>query len=242
MADTVVALVARLAASSGIPADTAENVFHVGSFLDPGTIDPAPLMAAVRDFYIVDQPGQTNFVGNYINESVSRVANACTVLAYASDDLTGATPFGGPIGTLSFGMVGASTGSGLPQEVAATISYNADVAGVPASQANPTPPPATIRPQQRRRGRTYIGPLQNVAGAEVASQFLPTATFMTDLTVAFKAMAEAINDPPDTYFGIWSKADAEVWQAIEGYVDNAWDTQRRRGIEASSRTLFTIAP
>lgn len=243
MADWVGQLVARLPAFNGMPDETVENVFHVGA-ADPWN-DGAwntPLMEAVRDFYTVVAAGATLTVGQYIGESVSRVTNAAQVLLYRNSTLDGTVPFGSPIASLSFTVPTAAAGDPYPEEVASVISYHADLTDVPVSIPNPTPPPATIRPAQRQRGRCYVGPLQVSAGVGGGNQSRPSATFRTNATEAFKELAETINAiDPTLYFGIWSKADAEVWQATAGWMDDAWDTQRRRGVEATTRTAFTIA-
>lgn len=232
---------ARLPGGSGLPEDVFENVVHYSVEEADAPTDLATAMQAFRDFYIVDGPGQSTFLGNYISETVQRTTDACEIRAYFQPDLTGVTPMGSPVGQLAFTMNPAATGSSLPEEVAAVISYNGDLSGVPVSITNPTPPPPTVRPQQRRRGRLYLGPLQANAGAEVTSEFRPSTAFRTDATAAFVTMAQAINAlAQGETFGVWSKADAELYPAVAGYMDNAWDTQRRRGVDATTRTTFAI--
>ena len=239
---SVIQLVARLAPASGVPSDTVENVIHVGSSLGGSVVgDIDEMCQAFRDFYIATAPGATNDLGTFIGDSVSRAANACSILAYFTPDLTGQTPFGSPVTSLNFTMSTAAVPTPLPEEVSACISYNADLTNVPVTENNPTPPPAIIRPQQRRRGRLYFGPLQGTAGSEVNNIFRPTTVFRTDLGLAFAKMAQdMLAIAVDYALCVWSKADGATYPVIGGYVDDAWDTQRRRGPEATVRTHFSV--
>ena len=242
MADGVVQLVVSLGSTTELPEDTVQNVLNCGltGVLAPGDVSTA--MAAVRDFFNALAPGQTTDIANRINGSISRVANACTIEAYATLDLTGATPLGSPIDTLSFTMDPEGSSNDLPEEVAVVVSYNADLTNVPVTESNPSPPPATIRPQQRRRGRMFVGPLNQLAGTTSGTPnlFRPFSGFRVDLGAAFAGMATTINGTGGLELGIWSKADAEVFTAVGGYVDDAWDTQRRRGVAPTVRTSFSI--
>ena len=94
MADGVVQLVVSLGSTTELPEDTVQNVLNCGltGVLAPGDVSTA--MTAVRDFFNALAPGQTTDIANRINGSISRVANACTIEAYATLDLTGATPLG----------------------------------------------------------------------------------------------------------------------------------------------------
>lgn len=241
-ATSAIQLVSRMQSVTGLPEDTVENVIHIGleSFA-PDAGDITTWMTAFRDFYVTVGTGGVATPGSYLSESISRAANKCSILAYAITDLTGSTPMGSPIGSLTYSMVNAASGAAFPEEVAAVISYSADLTDVPITEPNPTPPPATIRPAQRRRGRLFFGPLQAQAGTDTGTQIRPASGFRIDIGVGLKKMANAINAVDSgAYFGVWSRADADVWEAVEGYVDDAWDTQRRRGLEATTRTTFTI--
>lgn len=233
-------LVVKLSSVSSMPEDSVENVLHVGWDTIVGYQD---FIDATIDFFNVAAPTASAPLATRISDSISRAANQCSVSVYEINDLTGATPMGSPVKVQTFTM-GASDGtSPMPEEVATVISFNADLTNAPVSQVNPTPPPAFIRPQSRRRGRMYVGPLQISAGTDVGLVLRPSTNWIGDLGKAFKELAETVNAvaPGDNYLGIWSRADAEVHEIIAGYVDNAWDTQRRRGLAPTSRTPFTIS-
>lgn len=237
---TVMHLVARLTHRSGLPQDVCEMTCNVRFPDEPSLLDRAEAVDAFIDFFNVESAGATNDTATYISDAITRDADACMVLGYETTDLSGATPFGSPTASANFTLAVATAAVEMPEEIAAVISYNADLTNVPVSQTNPSPPPATIRPQARRRGRMFVGPLSAAAGAEVANIFRPIAGFMLDLAENFGQLARDIASSTTGELAVWSRSDADLYPVVGGYVDNAWDVQRRRGPDASSRQLFTV--
>lgn len=86
----------------------------------------------------------------------------------------------------------------------------------------------------RRRGRLFIGPL--VAGlVGTARPGAPLIADLLELGEAFAAVGGA-----DAAWHLWSPTDG-VSAPIESIsVDNAWDTQRRRGLEPTARTVVDV--
>lgn len=120
-----------------------------------------------------------------------------------------------PFTQASFG-----SGVGLPEEVAAVLSFHG---GPPAGR--------------RRRGRTYIGPL-NMSGAALPTssgdRSRPSNNLIADLAKAATRMLEV-----DPTWCIRSSLPSENFVPIVGgHVDNAFDTQRRRGPDPNARTLW----
>ncbi len=233
MADALFRFVVSLPSTTGIPADKVENVLSCGLDGVLGVNDLEDAADAIEFFYNGTAPGQNTPMSTYLSESLSRAANACSVAVYTTLDLTGGTFFGSPVLTQTFTLGAIGAGSPLPEEIATVISYHANLNNVPAEVGN-------TRPAQRRRGRMYLGPFNDQAGADVGSLYRPSLGFRTNVAVAFPFMADTINNIPNLYFGIWSKLDAEVWAADAGWIDDAWDVQRRRGVAASSRSSFNI--
>lgn len=127
-----------------------------------------------------------------------------------------------PFATTTFNLTTAPAGGNMPQEVAMALSFQgARFAGLP---------------QNRRRGRVFLGPLDSsVCGTDdrPVSAFLTTMTgAATTLKAACQALSPAVN------WSVWSQTDADVVNITDGWMDNAFDTVRRRGIEVTSRTLF----
>lgn len=236
----VVRLVSTLTSVTGFAADSCQNVIHVGAPNPITDTELTNLCEAFRDFYNNVATGAVEDLGNYISPSVSRAASACKIEAYFSADLDGSSPFGSPLKTLSFTLSDSGGGSPLPEEVAIVASFNGDLTDVPVSETNPTPPPATIRPASRRRGRLYFGPLNSTTLASVSGEPRPTSNVISDLADAMVQLAVDIAAVGNFYLGVWSQLDADVYEVVEGHIDDAWDTQRRRGNAPNVRTPFTI--
>jgi hypothetical protein len=96
------------------------------------------------------------------------------------------------------------------------------------------------RPKQRRTGRVYVGPLNTIASATTGTS-RPTAGIITHFLEAVDVLnADLISLSNGEALGVWSRSDATV-RALEAVsIDNAWDTQRRRGVAATARTRNTL--
>lgn len=238
---TLVKVIARLPSVSAMPADVTENTFHcVLNDVHPPA-DHTAICTAVAAFYTNTPPGGTHGIGYYLANSMSRSANAGSILYYEKASLDPNVDFGSPLLTTHFTLPAAGSVSDFPEEVASVISYNGDLTDVPVSMPNPTPPPAIIRPQSRRRGRLYMGPVNFSAIDEGTLGYVtPSTAFRTDLGLALKKLADDVDTNTTGNLVVYSGAAQETHIVVGGYVDNAWDTQRRRGREASVRTTFTI--
>lgn len=111
----------------------------------------------------------------------------------------------------------------LPSEVAVCLSYQAaQVVGLD---------------QRNRRGRIFLGPL-NVAVATTTAPCRPVASELTTIATAADALMTdcAADNVPWVVYSPTLGSSAPV---TNGWVDNAFDTQRRRGVAATSRTLWS---
>lgn len=222
---------------TNLPEDTAQNSFYMAS--TDGDADHAAAIAhwsaRIIDFYNGIHPGSANSLSDFIGDQVSRSGNACSVNVYFQGAGGPADPWGSPVGTVSWTMGTADAGIPLPAEVAAVMTYHADLTDVPETAPNPTPPPATIRPAARLRGRIYIGPLQQASGAEsgVNGDLVPGSTFRNTMDAAAQDFF-GDNTLEYRWFGA-SITDNAFWEVTGGYNDNAFDTQRRRGTAPTSR-------
>jgi hypothetical protein len=121
----------------------------------------------------------------------------------------------------TFNLSAAPTGTPLPSEVAICLSFQGD------REAG--------NPQARRRGRLYLGPLStstNTSGR-------PSTTIMTSIAnAATTLMATAATLSSGGGWAIWSVADQHAVAVDNGWIDNAFDIQRRRGVLYTSRTVF----
>lgn len=109
----------------------------------------------------------------------------------------------------------------LPPEVALCMSFQ----GEKISGVN----------QARRRGRVYLGPFSY--GANDTGTGKPIAGLLTAVQAAGAALL-ATSGTSTWSWGVWSTVNNSDTQVVDGWVDNAWDTQRRRGIRPTSRATF----
>lgn len=133
-----------------------------------------------------------------------------------------------PIASGNWNFDSSMSGPPLPTEVALCMSFHA--------------PPVSGLPQARRRGRIYVGPLNTTY---VASTGRPDAAL---ISLIAKAGRDALDDFDDIAGIDWAVhstkgAEGEGVAVTAGWVDNEYDTQRRRGREATTRTIFnSVAP
>lgn len=133
-----------------------------------------------------------------------------------------------PLVDETIGLSASAGTTSLPQEVALCMSFQ----GVRVSGEL----------QRRRRGRIYLGPF--VTNANQGTTGRPDTTFLNQIVSA----AQAFLNSTSTSAGIeWVVIhDAGGTPSLgatvhDGWVDNSWDTQRRRGADPSARTVFTLA-
>jgi len=113
-------------------------------------------------------------------------------------------------------------GQTLPQEVALCVSFQG--------------PKASGVPQARRRGRVYLGPL---AESGVTSTGRISATVQNGIASAAAAFLLASDTDPNWSWQVWSTRNSSGVMVVDGWVDDAYDTQRSRGLRATTRATFT---
>lgn len=122
----------------------------------------------------------------------------------------------------TFDLTTAPAGATLPTEVAIVGSFQgARTAG---------------QYQARRRGRVYFGgirEIENNAGR-------PSVAAVTGIATALSAFGLDVNAIADTTWCVWSRVDDAFVPITDGWVDNAFDTQRRRGVATTSRTTWFV--
>lgn len=196
---------------TNIPEDVSVNTFAIdtASVEEPSLEDLGTLADGLEDFY--------QELAGYLHPELSGVLR---VRAYDIADPEPRVPL---IDTERSNWF-SSAGTGLPEEVAIAISYTA----VPVSGQAPA----------RRRGRIYVGPLRTAAiAADSDGHTRPSSGFYTAADAAVTALHGTI-----TTLGwlwcVWSRTSDAFYPLREWYVDNALDTQRRRGVRPTSRTVL----
>ena len=127
----------------------------------------------------------------------------------------------------ALGLSGATGTSGLPSEVALCLSFQR----LRVSGAN----------MRRGRGRVYLGPFASVAHDGSAGR--PAATFKTAVRNGAQALLDHSNVTPSYEWVVMTTVagPATSIPVHDGWIDDAWDTQRRRGLPPTSRVVFTPA-
>lgn len=136
---------------------------------------------------------------------------------------------------VDWGTFGASQGNTpIPTEVSCVLSYR----GALENGVNPA----------RRRGRIYLGGLgpATIAVSSGSSPYFPVfqTAFINQVIAAAEAQLLSPTDwggtVPDTdiTWNVHSDVSGLSVPVTAGWVDNTPDTQRRRGVNATSRTTF----
>lgn len=107
----------------------------------------------------------------------------------------------------------------LPREVAVVASFYSE------------------RNLPRRRGRIYLGPLRASVCQMVNNVPVVNPEMLGTVTAAMKRLAsEGVGDLMD--WGVLSPTDGDIKGVTHGWVDNDFDTQKRRGIKANARVTW----
>lgn len=92
------------------------------------------------------------------------------------------------------------------------------------------------RGDKRRRGRLYLAPhITTVALPQIGLR--PTQAQLDWALSWYGESNDSLPDlgGPDWTFGIWSEAGQHFTQSEQAWVNDDWDTQRRRGLRESNR-------
>ena len=224
MADRLWRCQVSIPLDSAIPEDAIVNTWHFDDDDDPVAApeDTAEwIFDLMRDFY-------TAVDGAVFPSTVSNVATMklydMAIPAVDRELLYSSTI------TLS-----PSADAPLPNEVALCLSMKAaDSPGV-----NPA----------RRRGRIYLGPVKNTALEVIDSQARPTSAVRTAVAGAAAGLQAGFEHPASPGLRLrWSiyspttdiagTVGESFNDVLSGWVDNSFDTQRRRGCAPTSRTTF----
>lgn len=146
-----------------------------------------------------------------------RSANGLEVTSYNRADTKPRAPV-----LTNFSALTTTGTAPLPPEVALCLSFQAArVSGVP---------------QSRRRGRIYL-PFFDETGNGTDGR--PASGVVSSTVTAAQAFLDASDASATWAWNVWSTVNGSPSIVANGWVDNEWDTQRRRGRPATSRTVFS---
>lgn len=241
---TVVLAQAVLANTSGLPADEFVNSFVFTDASLAAAI--ATANTAVQDFYNGTTGGNPS-IASRLSAIVSRAPGATHVKVYDITTTLAGTPHGSPVSDITFTLAASSNADGLPEEVALCLSYHGAFgtllekgpsdAAIPTSEAArdagaPAVHTGFDKPKSRVRGRIFVGPF-NSSVLQGTSPFRPATTTGIAPIVGAGTRLLALTG---ANWSVWSRRNASAVTTTAAYVDNAWDTQRRRGLKQSART------
>jgi hypothetical protein len=209
-----------LKSDTGFPRDSIVNTFHF-KIADPTAAIPdveADIATALASFYNDQHHTGINQIRWYLSSTLDNGTVQAQVKLYHMTDAHPRVPVIWPW------TLGASAGSdgGLPSECAVCISYK-------GTAPNP----------RRGYGRVFIGPLHSNAVLIEP----PNIHMNTGMVSALQWGARYLIDDGASSRatrGIWSvysAADNALYPVTSAWIDNEFDTQRRRGHRATARTF-----
>lgn len=218
--------------TTGVPRDAVQNTFHfttpTSSDLPSTTAELESIRDAIVDFYdgLHDLepylPGGGSLRLSLVFHGVTLVPTL-TIRIYRCETeiAVGASPE--PIISYTVSITAFSSAfTALPTEAAICLSFRGTTdTGIPIA---------------RQRGRVFLGPLSaNVATTDAGHVVVNTGVRATLAAAgaALRAWATA-----GVNWVVWSHTELSAFPVAAGWVDNAFDTQRRRGTDATQRLTW----
>lgn len=202
--------------STGLSEDVVTNTFH---YETPSVASSVleDLSALTAHFYTDVPTGNGAALQAHLSPEL---VGPLTIRCYDLADATPRVPLRVEEFTLSAGEL-----QPLPDEVAVVCSFQGgSVSGVP---------------QARRRGRLFIGPL-NIDALNVASgRAVPDPDIISILKSSMKDLQDGAAALGISW-GVYSPTDNELVPATNGWVDNDFDTIRKRGRVPTERNVITF--
>jgi hypothetical protein len=198
-------------AVSGVAKDSVANNWSVTATSDPATWGPN-FEAALKSFY--DAWGA--------NRSSLYVWTGARCKTYALADPTPRVP----VRDVSLALSGSVATNTLPSEVALVLTFQGPI--------------VSGTPQARRRGRVYLGPFSSASADSATGR--PASALLSTMSTAAIALKVASVAATDWDWVVISNVNPAVPVSTivtNGWVDNAWDTQRRRGIAFTARGAWS---
>lgn len=218
--------------TTGIARDEVENTFFFAAVGSGVAAYGDTLAAAIESFYNGVSTGTP--LHDWMNISLDRSSLAHIRFYDMLPILAGGTSTGPPLQDHTFTLGAAGDASLMPDEVAAVLSFHGELTGVPEHDG-------ATRPRARRRGRVYIGPLTSNNPEVIATTSgLPRigSTLLLSLEEAGLRLSGTLADDAVMNWAVYSRVDNTFYPVVGGFVDNAFDTQRRRQLDASTRTAW----
>jgi hypothetical protein len=211
---------------SGIDRDAVQNVFHLAAPSGaPSSTDFGNAMGHIKNFY--------DDIASALSSCLSVAPNSILVefTKLTAEKPAPGTGLGPPqsAGTVSFATGPVTVG--LPSEVSACLTLDGTVI-TDAEEG-----PGGIRPASRKRNRKYIGPLSVNASTAESVTLEPKLTSQVRALIIQAFLEELVTGLESKGWlpMVFSPTLWSVLPILSVWIDNAFDTQRRRGEDATSR-------
>jgi len=200
---------------NGIAEDVTVNTFHFLTDAGPQAAALAEIADELVAFYTGVAQVQQATLKEFLSSSLA--VTGSTIKLYNMMDVIPRQP----VYERAFDLANTSN-STLPREVALCLSFQAvRLSGFP---------------QTRRRGRVYIGPLGTNASAFNLGDARPAQTLINVLKEKGSRLSSALEFSD---WSIFSVVTGALLPVNDGWVDNAFDTQRRRGLDPTVRNTWS---
>ena len=181
-------------------------------------------------------PAGGNTVGRFISGSISRLTAAHTVKYY---DITGhlnGTFHGAPVAVVPWTLTPPVSGAdNVPAEAAIALTLFGQGRNTAPVEVGGT------RPKSQKTGRIYVGPLAAGAFTFTGGEVRVTSSYRDDIGKAANTLMTALLAlAQPLVWQVWSRRGAGLAPVVGGRVDDAPDTQRRRGVASSSSYTFGL--
>lgn len=219
--------VARFTHSSGMLKDEVVNTFaFLTPTLAPVDAEMTTVMDAVHGFYTDTQAITNVSVSTWMGSQMEKTGTPLLIEMYNLAGHLDGTAHGSPIKTGLYSVPAAAfTNPGLPSEMAVCCSFHTAYATDPEFAGN-------TRPRARDRGRIYIGPMATTA-VDYDTAARPNVKETVRSTIASAAIN--LRDAAGHAWCVWSRSKSTLEPIVAGWVDDAWDVQRRRGQDPTER-------
>lgn len=222
-----------LAHLSGITADQEVMSLYYDRGVEPVAADYDALATSLVAFFNSVATGAAYSLLSRMAPCIAVAGTPHTLRWYNVPAVRG--PLGSPVASRTFGFTAATGANGLPAEVACCMSYQ-------RTYGTDVEFNGSMRPRARDRGRIFLGPLSYEAlTQDGTTKELYIASTMQ--TVVTKAAQKFLHDDPlaNSWSWIHFSPTEWTWDAVtKVWCDNAFDTQRRRGVDPTTKTTVTL--
>lgn len=208
---------------SEIPRDVSMTTWAFRSeATDPTVTQFNELRDAVASVFN-GQEGANNPLSTYISGVVSRNSQSARFKAYRQ---SGGGASGPPEYESGWTLGGLGSGSptAMPLECAIVMSFQGD--------------PITGGVQARRRGRVYLGPWTSTALGSTSNDATISQSMIDRVAASGARLLNWSDSSSNWTWCVWSRTTGLFVPVTNGWINNEWDTQRRREKEATARTLW----